>query len=614
MRLFRVTLAAVLLLPATACAPFGDDGAEKAAKALAAALGKYDVSGVAVTDPEARSRLRDLLEPLASYPSQVTVGEVTEDDRGATATLRWRTDLGREAWQHETTARLREAGEEWQVAVRPDLVESSLEDGERLSIATVKSARGRILGAGGAPIVQPRPVLRIGLDKTKVPPARVEQSARELARVLDVDADKLVTQAKAAGPKAFVEALVVRRDGLAPDFALQWGGIAGAVGLSDHRPLAPSRAFARQLLGVVGPATAEILKESKGRLSAGDEAGLSGLQRRYDEQLGGRSGRVVSAVAEDGTRRELFRVEPEAGTDLRITLDPLLQQRADDLVAETASDSALVAIRPSTGEVLAAASGPTDNGYNTATFGRYPPGSTFKAVSALALLRAGLEPDAPVSCPATTTVDGKRFKNYSDYPASELGEITLARAIAHSCNTAFIGQRERVTGDLLPQAAAALGLGVDHDLGFPAYFGEVPPPASETEAAADLIGQGKVTASPLAMATVLASVVKGGTVVPSLLPDRASAADPESPLTPEETRHLRQMLRGVVDQGSGAGLQGVADMAKTGTAEFGDATRTHAWMIGSRGDLAVAVFVAEGESGSRTAGPILRDFLSRSPG
>ncbi len=614
MRLVRVTLAAVLLLPATACAPLGDDGAEKAAKALAAALGKYDVSGVAFTEPQARTQLRDLLEPLASYPSTVTVAEVTEDDQGATATLRWRTDLGREVWVHETSARLREAGDEWQVAARPDLVESSLEEGERLSIATVKSERGRILGAGGAPIMQPRPVLRIGLDKTKVPPARVEQSARELARALDVDADKLVTQAKAAGPKAFVEALVVRRDGLEPDFALQWSGIAGAVGLSDHRPLAPSREFARQLLGVVGPATAEILKESKGRLVAGDEAGLSGLQRRYDEQLAGQSGRVVTVLTKTGGRDERFRIEPVPGTDLRITLDPRLQQRADDLLSGTGSDRALVAVRPSTGEILAAASGPAENGYNSATFGRYPPGSTFKAVSALALLRGGLVPGAPVSCPATTTVDGKRFKNYSDYPAAQLGEITLAKALAHSCNTAFIGQRERVTGDVLQQAAAALGLGVDHDLGFPAYFGEVPPPASETEAAADLIGQGKVTASPMAMASVLASVVKGSTVVPFLLPDRKATAQPQSPLTPEETRYLRQMLRGVVDQGSGSGLQGVADLAKTGTAEFGDATKTHAWMIGSRGDLAVAVFVAEGQSGSRTAGPILREFLAPTGG
>ena len=119
------------------------------------------------------------------------------------------------------------------------------------------------------------------------------------------------------------------------------------------------------------------------------------------------------------------------------------------------------------------ASGPGSKGYNTATYGRYAPGSTFKVVSALALLRAGVTPRTEVPCPATTVVDGKTFKNYDDYPASGLGEITFEDALANSCNTAFISQRDKLGPQSLAQAAASLGLGVDHDLGFPAYFGEV---------------------------------------------------------------------------------------------------------------------------------------------
>ena len=126
-----------------------------------------------------------------------------------------------------------------------------------------------------------------------------------------------------------------------------------------------------------------------------------------------------------------------------------------------------MAIRPSTGDLVAVASGPGSKGYNTATFGRYAPGSTFKVVSALALLRAGLTPQSRVSCPPTTVVDGKRFKNYDDYPSSGLGEISFEDALANSCNTAFIGQRDKLGPKSLAEAAAALGLGVDHDTGFP---------------------------------------------------------------------------------------------------------------------------------------------------
>jgi cell division protein FtsI/penicillin-binding protein 2 len=179
----------------------------------------------------------------------------------------------------------------------------------------------------------------------------------------------------------------------------------------------------------------------------------------------------------------------------------------------------------------------------------------------------------------------------------------------------MISQREELTGEDLAGAAAALGLGVDHDLGFPAFFGQVPEPASATGQAASLIGQGTVLASPMAMAAVAASVAEGKTVVPRLLPDIAAPeVQPAAPLTPEEAVALRDMMRAVVTEGTARFLEDVPGDpvgAKTGTAEFGTDTPpdTHAWMIATQGDLAVAVFVEEGQSGSQTAGPILEEFL-----
>jgi cell division protein FtsI/penicillin-binding protein 2 len=243
------------------------------------------------------------------------------------------------------------------------------------------------------------------------------------------------------------------------------------------------------------------------------------------------------------------------------------------------------------------------------------PGSTFKSVSSLALLRSGLTPDSVVPCTSSIVVDGKRFENYDDYPSGALGDVPLRTAIANSCNTAVISQAGKVADGDLATAAASLGLGIDHDLGFPAYFGSVEPPASETEAAADLIGQGTVLASPMAMATVIASVQAGHTVVPRLLESvDVSVPDGIAPLTATEAGQLRSLLRAVVTSGSGTGLldlPGPPAIAKTGTAEFerDGKVLTHAWMIAAHGDLAVAVFVDVGSSGSGTAGPILEAFL-----
>ena len=212
-------------------------------------------------------------------------------------------------------------------------------------------------------------------------------------------------------------------------------------------------------------------------------------------------------------------------------------------------------------------------------------------------------------CTSSIVVDGKRFENYDDYPSSGIGNIPFRTAVANSCNTAFISQRDKLGQDSVVEAAASLGMGVDHDLGFPAYFGNVVPPAGETEKAADLIGQGKILASPMVMATVIASIQQGSLVVPSLVTSVTSPA-PGRPASggPRRPRRCRALLRGVVTNGSGSGLLDVPGppvIAKTGTAEFEKDGKllTHAWMIAAQGDLAVAVFVDEGSSGSGTAGP-----------
>jgi cell division protein FtsI/penicillin-binding protein 2 len=321
-----------------------------------------------------------------------------------------------------------------------------------------------------------------------------------------------------------------------------------------------------------------------------------------------------TASASPAPARTVFESKPVPGKDLSTSLSIPLQKLAEKTLSTTKPASAIVAIRPSTGEILAAANGPGSDDLSVSTVGRYPPGSTFKVVSSLALLRAGLKPSSPVSCPATVTVDGKRFKNYSDYPSDQLGKINLRTALAQSCNTAFIGQRGELSGSELADAAGSLGLGIDYDVGFPSYFGSVPPDSSSTGRAAAMIGQGKVLASPMAMAAVVASVSAGKTVVPQLI-EGTTAAPKGKPLTEQEADDLRAMMRAVVSAGSGRVLrsvQGPTVIAKTGTAEYGPKApfRTHAWMIAAQGDLAVAVFVRTGSSGSHTAGPLLATFLS----
>lgn len=615
----HLTAALSLLVLTSLAACTGDEGEqpEDAAATVAGLLERGKLSRVPWVEPPPRPKQwwEELTGDLGVRPS-VSVGDVVEDDSGdrATARLTWSWPLrdGQARWEHPGTLQLvRGEGEAAGWRVRADRSLLDLRRGERLDLRRELPPRAPVLGGGDAQIVVDRPVLRFGVDKTQVARARQEQAASALARVVDVDADSFVERVRAAGDRAFVEAIVLRReDATAARRAI--ADIDGAVALEDTLPLAPTREFARPLLGIVGPVTAEVVKESDGFYNAGDEAGLSGLQARYDEQLRGEPGLTVLAVRGE-QERELFHVEPRPGEPLRTTLDLELQAAAERILADVGPPSALVALRPSTGDLLAVASGPGSAGYSTATVGQYAPGSTFKTVSSLALLRAGLSPASSVACPPSVVVDGKRFENYDDYPTAELGRIPLRAAVANSCNTAFIGQRDRAGS--VAEAAAALGLGVDHDLGFAIYFGSVPAPASETSRAAAMIGQGQVLASPVAMAAVVGSVARGETVLPRLLPDHdvERTAVPR-PLTGAEARALRTVLRAVVTEGSGSALADVPGppvIAKTGTAEFGTESppRTHAWLVAAQGDLAVAAFVEEGESGSRTAGPLAEALL-----
>ena len=496
----------LLLLPLAACQ--GGEPADGTFDALATGLAARDLGGVPVDDPTATDQLAAI---WAAVPEDqavtVEAGEVTTEDDTASATLAWSWQLDGTEWSYETPVEASRVEDAWQVSWTPALVAPDLAEGEALAIDSLTPERGQVLGAGDVTIVGPRPVVRLGLDKTQAEPGEWTASARSIARELDLGVADYVARVEAAGEKAFVEALVLRAEDAATTLSPAYGDIPGAVRLEDTVPLAPTREFAAPILGTVGEATQEVVEGSDGEIVPGDVVGLSGLQARYDDQLRGTPGVRVSATGGEADRT-LFEQAPTAGQPLRLTLDPALQQKAEQALAGTGPVSALVAIRPSSGDVLAAANGPGNNGLNAATFGQYAPGSTFKVVSSLALLRAGLTPESPVACDATTVVDGKTFKNYDDYPASGIGRITLRQAVANSCNTAFISERERLDDGDLAEAAGSLGLGIDRDLGFPAYFGQVPPPESETGKAADLIGQGTVLASPMAMAAVAASVAR----------------------------------------------------------------------------------------------------------
>ncbi|MEZ5093373.1 penicillin-binding transpeptidase domain-containing protein [Nocardioides sp.] len=634
MRAARVAAVAAALLAGSLAGCSGGDTSDQpdpatTVDALARALGDGDLTGVswtADTAAEAQPRFDAIVEGMGDLQPTVQPGRVTEqpaaDGEPATAraALTWHWPVGDNEWVYDAEASLTLADGGWQVAWEPAVVEPSLRGKVVLDAHSLRPGRGDVVGYSGLKLITARDVVRFGVDRSLVPRATAVASARQLARLVDIDVPSYVDRVRSAGDLAFVEAITYRREEVPETVGAGYESLEGVRALQTTAELGPTPTFGQPLLGRVGEVTAEMIDADPGRYQVGDLAGLSGLEARYDDQLRGQPGLAVDAVATDGKSRELYAVPATDGDPLLTSMDLDLQLEAEQLLADQGPPSGLVAIRPSTGAVLAAATSPSADGVNIATFGKAAPGSTFKIVSSLALIRSGLTPESKVPCTPSVLVDGKVFANYDAYPPAHLGRIPLWSALAHSCNTAFISQHGRLGTSDLADAAASLGFGIDHEVGYPAYFGQVTPTDNTTEAAADLIGQGTVLAAPLSMATVVASIQAGHTVVPTLVKgvsDEAAAAAP--PLTEQEAEQLRSMMRHVVTDGTANQLRDIPGppvIGKTGTAEFDQNGKrlTHAWMVAAQGDLAVAVYVDVGNSGSGIAGPILEAFLRAARG
>ncbi|ROO84036.1 penicillin-binding protein [Actinocorallia herbida] len=393
--------------------------------------------------------------------------------------------------------------------------------------------------------------------------------------------------------------------------------ITGADG-ADLR--GSSSGSVQQLLGPVGPATADQVKELGAPYREGDPIGQDGLNRQYDERLAGTPSLEVRIVEGDGDGKAVAKLASFDGADgqpLETTIDPRVQRAAGNALSSVKKNASMVVVRPSTGEILAVANKP--GGYNRALMGQYPPGSTFKIVTAAALVAGGLKVTDTVPCPATTEIGGRTFKNAG---FEKLGSVPLRDAFAHSCNTTFADLAVKDLGDgRLAEVAAQFGFNAPVLAGLPAVRAAFPAVEDDTALAAAAFGQGEVLTSPLNMASVAAAAADGTWRSPRLVPaDLVGAAldaggkkaEPDHALDPGVRKALRVLMPAVVTEGTAHAVAFPAGSAgKTGTAEYGSGENppTHAWFVGYKGDVAFAVIVEDGGTGAEAAAPVAAKFL-----
>ena len=453
-------------------------------------------------------------------------------------------------------------------------------------------------------------------------------------------------------------------------------GVTPDVGLSR---LYPRDTDFAHVVGYVGPVSEKDLEgiENPDPLLhiPKFQIGKIGVEKWTEDVLRGSAGNRKIEVNHVGRiMRELERAEGQSGADLTLTLDADLQNFLQVRLGD--QSAACVVMDVQNGDIMGAVSAPSFNpnlfvrGISNADYralmdndhrplankvaqGAYPPGSTFKIVTALAALADGqIDTDTTVSCPGYLDFGGRKFHCWK---SGGHGKVDLARALAESCDVFFYDVAQKVGIEKISQMGKTMGLGQRHDLPMSAITEGILPTKEWKQARFNQdwrigdtinasIGQGYVLASPLQLAVMTARVATGRLVVPRLVKavDGVEVAIAEALPLGMETSHLQtvragmdQVVNGQHGTSYAARIDNVAMLmaGKSGTSQVRNISaaeretgvvdnvdrpwkeRDHALFVAyapaDAPRYAVAVVVEHGGGGSLAAAPIARDALLR---
>ncbi|MFD2173736.1 penicillin-binding protein 2 [Rhodobacter lacus] len=545
-----------------------------------------------------------------------------------------------------------------------------LAEGNSVKIRLIPPARGLIYDRNGVLIAGNEQNYRVTM--TREDAEDVERELADLRRLIpisDADAEELLGELKRRPPNApitLADRLSWQEFSRVAVNAPALAGVSPEVGLSRYYPHGPDFAH---VLGYVGPVSDYDLS----KLENPDpllriprfQLGKSGIEVKLEDELRGRAGqRRVEVNSAGREMRELDRREGEPGTALQLTLDTRLQNFA---LARLGGESAATVVMDVTnGDILAIASAPSfdpnlfvrgisgkdykalmENDHrplaDKTVQGLYPPGSTFKMVTLLAALEAGvISPEETVRCPGYIEVGGRRFNCWK---RGGHGRLNSWQSLEQSCDVYFYEVSQKVGIDAISAMARRLGIGVRHDLPMSAVA-EGNAPTKDWKVARfgkdwqigdtinASIGQGYVLASPLHLAVMTSRVATGRAVAPRLVRARDGVEVPvaEAPELGLDDAHLALARKGmwaVVNGSHGTARRAMVSMAewemagKSGTAQVRSTVvnnaavpwiqRDHALFVCyapvDNPKYAVSVIVEHGGGGGATAAPIARDVL-----
>lgn len=582
---------AAVILTLGACTP-RPNGPEPTAEDFFEALATGDTGAAAelADDPEAaRAALNEAWAGLQAtgLDAQILSSKYAEDTGSIAYRYTWHLPKDR-TWTYDGQLNMVRDEGRWEVRWSATGLHPRLGENQSFALRADSPPRASVHERTGTNVLVPGYRYQFSLD-AQAAGADLMTTARTVADVLRrfdsaLDAQRLAEQASSTqGPLGLVTLRQADHD-----------AVAGALGA---------------LPGVVITPQPEMVPTD----DKFAPALVNEIKKTVAEDLDGDPGWRVVTVNQNGVDVDVLNEIPGApAPSVSISLDRSVQNAAQNSVNFTDKQAMIVVIKPSTGEILAVAqNSAADREGPLATMGLFPPGSTFKIVTAgAAIERQMATPNTLLGCPGTMDIGHRTVPNYGGF---DLGTVPMSRAFASSCNTTFAELASRMPPRGLTQAASQYGIGPDYTIaGLPTVSGSVPPTVNLTERTEDGFGQGKVLASPFGMALAAATVAAGHTPVPQLIEGRETAVTGDRQvISPDVVESLRPMMRLVVTNGTAEDLQGAGDVrGKTGEAEF--AGGSHSWFIGYRGDMAFSALIVGGGS-SEYAVRMVKNMLDSLP-
>ena len=551
---------------------------------------------------------------------------------------------------------------------------TGLSENNRVRIVILPANRGMIKDRNGETLVSTRPAFNLYL--TPEDAQDLDSSLNKLSQRISLDRKKL--KKKMAQTKSFKEVLIkgdISREEVAfvEENNMSLPGIRIRAEPLRNYVFNNLASHTLGYLGEISKARLESLKDSTYR--QGDFVGKNGLESIYESLLRGDKGYKEVEVDVSGRElKTLRKIPPESGNNLILTLDVKIQEELEKLMTGTAEQNmngSVVVMKVQTGEIIAITSKPsfdpnkfaagispknwrdlvTDEWHplqNRSIHGQYPPGSTYKIVTAIAGLGEGvIKPDTSIFCPGHFELGRGRYRCWKK---SGHGFMNLHDALVQSCDVYFYTIGHRLGIDTIAKYAKRFGLGRSTRLGLSREKkGLVPTtqwkllnkkePWLLGETISASIGQGFNLVTPIQQVIMMAAVANRGILLKPYLVKRIEG--PEGQLRqeffpeiigqigvdPDHLEQVRMALRDVVNGARGTGkksrLKNIIVSGKTGTSqvvrmksdeelEKGEAIpvkyRDHAWFVAfapyEKPVLAVAIIVEHGGHGGATAGPI----------